>query len=91
LPAELDGKLETALHRAMDEVLGPDADRVRGSIRANFRPSWAVMPAAERIVLWLRKNLPEHAGRIVQRARECSRLLADASPTVPAVTQSTHS
>jgi hypothetical protein len=53
----------------MDEILGSKADALRILIKANYRPAWAVMPAAEAIVLWLRKNLPEQADHIVARAR----------------------
>ena len=69
VPAQPDGTLETALNRSMDEILGPKADALRVLIKANYRPAWAVMPAAEAIVLWLRKNLPEQADHIVARAR----------------------
>jgi len=69
IPAQPDGTLETALNRSMDEILGPKADALRVLIKANYRPAWAVMPTAENIVLWLRKNLPEQADEIVRRAR----------------------
>jgi hypothetical protein len=69
VPAQPNGTLETALNRSMDEILGPKADALRVLIKANYRPGWAVMPAAEAIVLWLRKNLPEQADQIVARAR----------------------
>jgi hypothetical protein len=70
IPAESDGMLEGALNRSMDKVLGPEADALRVKIKANHRPSWAVMPSAESIVLWLRENLPEQADRIVKLAKE---------------------
>jgi hypothetical protein len=70
VPAQPDGTLETALNRSMDEILGPKADDLRVLIKANYHPSWAVMPAAESIVLWLRKNLPEQADHIVTLARQ---------------------
>jgi len=75
VPAQTDGTLEAALYRSMDEVLGAGAYRLRVQIKANYRPSWAVMPTAESIVLWLRKNLPERAEDIVERARRHYRLL----------------
>ena len=53
----------------MDEILGSKADGLRVLIKTNSRAAWAVMPAAEAIVLWLRKNLPEQADHIIQRAR----------------------
>ena len=69
VPAQTNGTLETALNLSMDEILGPKADALRVLIKANYRPAWAVMPTAESIVLWLRKNLPEQADSIVARAQ----------------------
>ena len=54
----------------MDEILGAKADESRFLIKATHQPAWAVMPTAERIVLWLRKNVPEQADHIVDRARQ---------------------
>lgn len=75
VPAQPDGSLETALNRSMDELLGPKADKLRVLIKANYNPSWAVMPNAESIVFWLRKNLPRHADEIFDRARSHYHLL----------------
>jgi hypothetical protein len=75
VPAQPDGTLETALNRSMDEILGPKADALRILIKANHRPAWAVMPSAESIVLWLRRNLPDQADQIVRRARDHYHLL----------------
>jgi hypothetical protein len=69
IPAQPDGTLEIALNRSMDEILGPKADALRALIKTSYQPAWAVMPAAEAIVLWLRNNLPEQADHIVARAR----------------------
>jgi hypothetical protein len=68
LPAE--GALEQALNRAMDEVLGARVDGLRRLIQANYRPSWAQIPRAEALVLWLRNNLPGSANQIIERARQ---------------------
>jgi DcmR-like sensory protein len=68
LPA--DGALEQALNRAMDEVLGARVDGLRRLIQANYRPSWAVIPRAEALVLWLRNNLPGSANQIIEQARK---------------------
>jgi hypothetical protein len=70
VPAETDGSLETSINRAMDDVLGPKAAGLRLLIKANYRPAWAVLPAGEAVVLWLRNNLPDQAERILARARE---------------------
>jgi hypothetical protein len=65
----VDPVLQAALARAMDEVLGLGADDVRDRFRPNHRPSWAVIPDAESMVLWLRHNLPDSANEILDRAR----------------------
>ena len=68
VPAD-NGNLETAINRAMEEVLGPEAAHLKLLIKANFRPSWPVMPMGESMVLWLRSHLPCKADVIVERAR----------------------
>jgi hypothetical protein len=75
IPAQSNGTLETALNRALDEILGSKADPLRVLIKANYRPGWAVMPKAEAIVLWLRKNLPGQADEIITRSRHHYHLL----------------
>jgi hypothetical protein len=69
VPAQPNGTLEVALNLSMDEILGSKADALRVLIKANHRPTWAVMPTAEAIVLWLRNNLPGQADPIISRAR----------------------
>jgi hypothetical protein len=74
LPSESAGTLERALDQSMEEILGPRAPGLRAKVRMNTHPSWAMMPNAERMILWLRKNLPEQADEIVARARDhCTR------------------
>ena len=72
LPCGSSGDLEDALNRAMDEVLGTESVGVRSLIEAHQRPSWAEMPSAERMILWLRNNRPEQADQIVDLARQYS-------------------
>ncbi len=68
LPMHGDGALEAAVNRAMDEILGPQTlDALLPLIRANV--SRVVLPEAERIVMWLRKNLPPYANDVLSRAR----------------------
>jgi hypothetical protein len=67
VPANNDN-LETAINRAMKEILGPDAAHLKLLIKANFRPSWAVMPMGEAMALWLRSHLPRQADLILGRA-----------------------
>jgi hypothetical protein len=66
----VDPALEGALNRAMDEVLGARVESLRGLFRTNHRPSWADIPRAEALVLWLRNNLPGSAEQILSLARE---------------------
>jgi hypothetical protein len=66
----LDAALENALNRAMDEVLGARVDGLRRLIQTNHRPSWAAIPRAEALVLWLRNNLPGSADQIINLARQ---------------------
>lgn len=66
----VDGALEKALNQAMDEVLGPRVHALRPLIQTNHRPSWATVPKAEALVLWLRNNLPGSVDQILARARE---------------------
>jgi hypothetical protein len=69
IPAQPDGNLEEALHWAMDEVLGARAEDVKTRIGSRRHRSWALMPNAETIVLWLREFLPSQAEDILVRAR----------------------
>ncbi|MDB5043650.1 MAG: putative two-component sensor histidine kinase protein [Candidatus Eremiobacteraeota bacterium] len=69
VPADGDRALEAAVERAMDDVLGARSDLLRPLMKANYRPSWAVLPRGEAIVLWLRNNLPGTADDILRRAR----------------------
>jgi hypothetical protein len=74
LPSAIDRDLESSVNLAMDEVLGPRADRLRPLIKANYRPSWAAMPRGEAVILWLRSNLPDRADEILSRARQLYRM-----------------
>jgi hypothetical protein len=65
-----DAALETALNRAMDDVLGARVNSIRKVIQTNHRPAWASMPKAEALILWLRNNLPGSADQILKQARE---------------------
>jgi KaiC/GvpD/RAD55 family RecA-like ATPase len=85
VPAQPDGSLETAIKRAMDEILGPKADKLRILIKANYNPSWALMPNAENIVFWLRKNLPHCADQILDLARRNYHLLLQ--PGIPSTAE----
>jgi len=81
VPAQPDGTLETAFNRSMDEVLGPRAEDMRKEMKAVRRPSARILPNAEYMVLWLRRNLPHQADQIAGRARHHYALLSDAANT----------
>lgn len=69
MPTGAGVEMERCVERAMDDVLGPRVHALRLLIKANFRPSWATLPNAEAIILWVRNNLPDHADAILSRAR----------------------
>ena len=66
----VDETLESALNRAMDEVLGPRVDGLRALIKGNPRPAWGEVPRSEAVILWLRNNLPGSANEILRLARQ---------------------
>jgi hypothetical protein len=69
----IDDALDSALARAMNEVLGEKVEDIRRLMQANHRPSWGVIPRAESIILWLRNNLPGRAEEILNLARQYHR------------------
>ena len=69
----MDGDLGRALNRAMIDVLGYKAGPLKRRLKVEYRPSWAMMPAGEAIVFWLRNNLPDDADRILDRAHAIQR------------------
>jgi hypothetical protein len=72
----VDDALESALSRAMSEVLGDRVEGLRALITANHRPAWGDLPRSEAIILWIRSNLPGSAKRILQLARQYHQALA---------------
>ena len=70
VPAGRNRDLNSAVHRAIDDVLGSDARELRARIEADQRPSWVSIPEAESVILWLRNNLPQHADEILLQARQ---------------------
>ena len=72
VPAQLESNLETTLHRAIDEVLGPCAENAKAHNGARRHCYWALMPTVEAIVLGLRERFPSQADDILARAwRHC--------------------
>lgn len=74
------GNLETAMERAIEDVLGPEAEQIRGRIKerrtANDRVPPAVLSSGESIALWLKRLLPERSEEIFERARQHYREIA---------------
>jgi hypothetical protein len=70
LPVGENGNLGVAVERAMVEVLGERSHGLRKLVDTYFRPSFAAVPKAEAMVLWLRTHLPQYADRILVRTRE---------------------
>jgi hypothetical protein len=69
LPARSNGELGAAVKRAMIEVLGADTvEALLPLIRANV-VSRVILPEGERTVLWLKRNLPPVAEKVLIRAR----------------------
>lgn len=63
-------ELGRALDRAMSDVLGSSALHVRSLTDRAADQTWPCMPQLERLILWLRSNMPETAPAIFRRARE---------------------
>jgi hypothetical protein len=81
VPAQVDGKLDAAFRLALDETFGKDSHILRLLVRAGRRSSWAVIPDAESMILWIRKNLPDGGDEVVERARlHYRRMLPDSKP-----------
>jgi hypothetical protein len=69
LPGGAEGEVHRAVHQAMEDVLGDQAEGLRRAIAAHASDVHERMPAAEATILWLRKNLPERAEGILSCAR----------------------
>ena len=72
LPHDVRGELERAISQALEEALGPEGARRVAEARAKDerRSRWGDVPPAESMILWLRRNLPEEAPRVLSLARE---------------------
>ncbi len=62
-------KLESVLHHAMDEVLGPLGAMIRERYVEQEPSQPSRLPPGEGLVRWLRTNLPEDADEILRLAR----------------------
>jgi len=65
-----DARLERALNRALDDVLGAGAEAMKRLVEAMDRPTACRMAKAEATILWLRNLLPDRADEIIARTRE---------------------
>jgi MEDS: MEthanogen/methylotroph, DcmR Sensory domain len=61
-------KLESVLHRAMDEVLGPLGLQIRDLFQRQEKTTPS-LPSGEGLVRWLRTQMPEESVEILKRAR----------------------
>ncbi|HSU33743.1 MAG TPA: MEDS domain-containing protein [Bryobacteraceae bacterium] len=70
IPTGMDETLGRSINRAMDKHLGARARELKSLISQKLRPSRAVLPKGEGMILWLRDNLPRDAEAIVSLARQ---------------------
>ena len=61
-------RLQAALDRALDEVLGTRAGHLRSLLETMV--GWDKLPHAEATILWLRNMLPDHSDAILARTRQ---------------------
>ncbi|MBI2933262.1 MAG: MEDS domain-containing protein [Planctomycetes bacterium] len=69
IPVEDYGRLDCAVGRALDELLGP-AQVAMVRTLSTAQPPRSAMPESEEILLWMQRNLPATAEAVLQRARE---------------------
>jgi hypothetical protein len=70
VPWEDDRNITSALRLAIGEVIGsPRLADTYDRMNATSRKGWGEVPEAERMVLWLRENLPDSTGEILRRTR----------------------
>lgn len=70
LPEEEAEVLESAVRRAINAVVGPQAENFDQIVETNWPAKWGAVPSAERMILWVRENLPNCAPEILSRARD---------------------
>jgi hypothetical protein len=61
--------LESVLHQAMDEVLGPLGAQVRDVFQNQLQTTPSSLPPGEALVRWLRANMTGDSEKILKRAR----------------------
>ena len=70
IPADMNGNVESALARAIEEIVGSSIDDLRPIMKVDKPAYWGVMPAGESTALWVRTHLPQKSEQIMLRARE---------------------
>jgi hypothetical protein len=60
--------LETSIRKALRDAFGAKLEGLDQIMNGDFRPAWAIVPNAEAIILWLRRNLPDSARDVMARA-----------------------
>ena len=70
VPARSDDRLEGAIAKAIANVLGADAKRIRPFVVDRGRHAWAAMPRGQATIFWLRENLPQKQAEILSLARQ---------------------
>jgi hypothetical protein len=69
LPADEAEILEDALQGAMEQVVGQNVRTSQWMRETPWPDAWGAVPSPERMILWLRENLPNSAPEILDRAR----------------------
>jgi hypothetical protein len=68
LPADEAGILERALAAAIRNVLSPFEQDLLARVQTDIPVQWCALPAAERMILGVRRNFPENAPEILELA-----------------------
>jgi len=72
IPVDADERLEIAICRAIDEVVGNRNEAIRVRVEAEQQLPWAMNLRAEAAILWVREHLRDEADDILARARQYS-------------------
>jgi hypothetical protein len=70
LPSGNNNALESAIARAMQEVLGLNIRHIAALADADRRPGSPVMPSGEALILWLRNSSFKGTDEVLTRAEK---------------------
>ena len=70
LPGDEAEILESALRRAIGAVMRSKIGNFDQTVETSWPAKWSAVPSAERMILWVRENLPNSAPEILSRARD---------------------